>query len=105
MIEIKKGNIAVIFVSRKSDDMNGYAEAAAEMEAEVRQARGYLGHHSVSDEDGNGITVSYWEDAASAAAWRNHPRHREIREDGRKRWYHWYRLVIAEVTRANDWQR
>lgn len=105
MIQINKSNIAVIFVSRRTDDMTGYAEAAAEMEAEVRQASGYLGHDSVSDADGNAITISYWENEAAAAGWRNHARHREVREDGRKRWYAWYRLVIADVTRAYDWQK
>ena len=105
MIQIKKGNVAVIFVSRRTENTAGYAEAAAEMEAEVRRAPGYLGHDSVSSADGQGITISYWQDAGSAAAWRAHARHSEVREDGRKRWYGWYRLVVADVCRAYDWQK
>ena len=106
MIQIRKGNVAVIFVSSRTDsDPSGYADAAAEMEQEVARAPGYLGHDSLSSADGSGITISYWQDHASAAAWRDHVRHGEIRAEGRKRWYHWYRLVVADVARAYDWKK
>ena len=102
----KKGNVAVIFVSRKTDaDPEGYARAAAEMEEEVTKAPGYIGHDSVGSPDGSGITISYWEDHASAAAWRAHARHSEVRAEGRRSWYSYYRLVVADVARAYDWHK
>jgi len=105
MIEIKRGNVAVIFVSRRTgEDPEGYARAAAEMEAAVASAPGYLGHDSIGATDGQGITISYWADRASAKAWRAHARHAEVRAEGRRHWYGWYRLVVAEVDRAYDWQ-
>lgn len=105
-MQIRKSNVAVIFVSRKSnEDPEGYARAATEMEEEVARAPGYLGHDSISALDGSGITVSYWEDHASAAAWRAHARHSEVREQGRKHWYEFYRLVVADVTHAYDWHK
>ena len=104
MMEIKKGNVAVIFVStRTQSGPEDYARAAAEMEAAVRQAPGYLGHDSVGSPDGSAITVSYWQDEASAAAWRANSRHAAVRAEGRAHWYRSYRLVVAEVTRAHDW--
>ena len=106
MIQIRKGNVAVIFVSRRTDsDPAAYADAAAEMEREVARAPGYLSHDSLSTGDGSGITISYWQDHASAAAWRAHARHSEVRDAGRKHWYDWYRLVVADVARAYDWQK
>ncbi len=106
MIHIRKGNVAVIFVSRRTGaDPEGYARAAAEVEAEVARAPGYLGHDSVSSAEGEGITISYWEDEGAAAAWRAHVRHAEVRGEGRKHWYQWYRLVVADVTRAYDWDK
>jgi heme-degrading monooxygenase HmoA len=106
MIQIRTGNIAVIFVSRRGrDDPEGYARAAAEMEAEVVSSPGYLGHDSVGSADGQGITVSYWKDEESVAVWRAHERHSRVRAEGRERWYDWYRLVVANVSRAYDWQR
>ncbi len=106
MIQISKGATAVIFVSRRtSTDPGGYASAAAEMEEEVVKAAGYIGHDSVSTADGRAITVSYWKDAPSAAKWRAHVRHSQVRDEGRARWYHWYRLIVAEVERAYDWHK
>jgi heme-degrading monooxygenase HmoA len=104
MMEINKGAVAVIFISKRSGaDAEGYAQAAAEMEAEVARADGYIGHDSVSSADGRGITISYWRDEAAAIAWRAHARHSEVRAQGRASWYDHYRLVVAEVTRAYDW--
>lgn len=106
MIDITKGSVAVIFVSRRSTaDPEGYALAAAEMEEEVVKATGYLGHESVSLPDGLGVTISYWSDEESAFGWRSHARHSEVREQGRKHWYDWYRLVVADVSRAYEWHR
>jgi heme-degrading monooxygenase HmoA len=105
MIEIKKGNVAVIFVSRRTErDPEGYAQAAAEMEAAVASAPGYLGHDSLSGPESGGITISYWSDQEAVAAWRAHARHAEVRAEGRRHWYDWYRLVVAEVDRAYEWR-
>ncbi len=106
MAAIETGCIAVIFVSRRTaQDAEGYAAAAAEMEEAVARAPGYLGHDSAASPDGAGITVSYWRDEASAAAWRAHARHSEVRTEGRARWYDHYRLIVAEVSRAYEWRR
>jgi heme-degrading monooxygenase HmoA len=106
MTDINKGAVAVIFVSRRSGvDPEGYARAAAEMEAEVAKADGYIGHDSVGNAEGQGITISYWRDEAAARAWRAHARHTEVREQGRANWYEYYRLVVAEVSRAYDWTK
>jgi heme-degrading monooxygenase HmoA len=102
----RTGQIAVIFVSRRSgEDAGGYAAAAAAM-AELAAAQpGYRGVDSVRDGDGVGITVSYWADQASAAAWRDHPDHVRIREAGRDRWYDSYEVVVAAVARDYSWRR
>lgn len=103
-MDIEKGRIAVIFVSRRTGtDAEGYERAAAEMEAAVVSAPSYLGHDSVSSADGGGITISYWRDEASVAAWRAHARHSEVRQAGRDHWYHHYRLVVASVMRSDEW--
>ncbi len=48
---------------------------------------GYLGLESVRDALGLGITVSYWKDEASIAAWKAHAVHRRAQADGQARWY------------------
>jgi heme-degrading monooxygenase HmoA len=105
MAEDRTGQTVVIFVSRKSgEDRQGYAVAAAAMEALAAVQPGYRGVDHVSDGE-LGITLSYWADEASAVAWRKHPEHSEVREAGRGRWYEWYLLHVAEVGRSYGWTR
>jgi len=100
------GQVAVIFVSQRTGaDAAGYG-AAAEAMAELAAAQpGYAGVDSVRDANGLGITISYWADDASAAAWRDHSEHARIRDLGRARWYDWYTLEVTRVERGYRWTR
>lgn len=102
----RKGQVAVIFVSqRTSEDTEGYAAAAGAMGELAALQPGYRGVESVRDASGLGITISYWADDASAAAWRDNPEHARIRELGRARWYDWYVLEVTRVERGYRWAR
>ncbi|WNO53986.1 antibiotic biosynthesis monooxygenase family protein [Stakelama saccharophila] len=106
MVGERDGQIAVIFASRRTgEDDAGYVRAAARMADLAARQPGYAGLESVRDSDGDGITISYWNDAASAAAWRDHPEHVRIRELGRARWYDSYTVTVATVTRGYRWNR
>jgi len=61
---------------------------------------GYLGHESVREVDGRGVTISYWRDEAAIAAWRNHPEHVEARRRGRAGWYRDWAIRVCRVERA-----
>jgi heme-degrading monooxygenase HmoA len=94
---------AVIFVSIHSGDLVGYAEANQRMEELVAGQPGYLGMDSARS--GSGVTVSYWTDEASIAAWRDHLEHAAVRERGRGQWYERYSVKVARVERAYEWSR
>lgn len=96
--------VAVIFVSERTlvDDA-GYAQAADAMVELAKKQPGYLGVDSARGNDRIGITVSYWTDEAAARAWRDNAEHVAIREAGRARWYSWFDLHVAAVTRSYDW--
>lgn len=99
-----KGAIAVIFAAQRTgEDEAGYAQAASTMDALAAEQPGYLGMEHARSADGQGLTVSYWADDASAKAWRDHPQHAEIRSRGRERWYSRYRLHVARIERAYSW--
>jgi heme-degrading monooxygenase HmoA len=93
---------AVIFTSiRTSDDADGYARAAADMEDLARAQPGYLGIESARDPaSGLGITVSYWADDDAARAWKQVAEHRDAQRLGRERWYREYRVRVARVHRV-----
>ena len=104
MQDDRTGQIAVIFTStRTARDPDGYARAAAAMDALAAAQPGYRGVDSARTGD-FGITVSWWADEASAVAWREHPIHATIRAAGRDRWYSDYAVAVAQVSRAYRWR-
>lgn len=98
--------VAVIFCAqRTTDDEAAYQSAAGKMSRLVEKQPGFLGQDHSRSADGLGITISYWQDDASARAWRDHPEHAAIRQQGRERWYESYSLHVATIERSYDWQK
>lgn len=68
------------------------------MEELARQSPGYLGIESARS--GLGITVSYWEDEAAIASWKNNLQHLAAQKLGIDKWYADYHIRVARVERA-----
>ena len=92
---------AVIFTSKRTDIDDGYAETAQRMLELGAQQPGFLGVESARD-DALGITVSYWKDQGSIAAWRKHSEHLVAQQRGREEWYRRYTLRIARLEQVKD---
>ncbi|GAB3309868.1 antibiotic biosynthesis monooxygenase [Epidermidibacterium keratini] len=91
---------AVIFSSLRTEGDRGYDAVSARMETLAAQQPGYLGVESARDEaTGFGITVSYWRDHASAAAWKQVTEHERAQANGKRLWYSDYVVRIATVDR------
>jgi len=86
---------AVIFTNEQTADVAGYEAMAARMVELAATQPGFLGIESARS--GLGITVSYWRDLASIAAWRQHVEHLEAQRLGRERWYQRFTLRVARV--------
>jgi len=87
----------VIFTSLRTDGDHGYGAMAERMVELAAQQPGFLGAESARD--GLGITVSYWADLASIAAWKQNAEHLVAQRLGRERWYTDFRTRIARVER------
>jgi heme-degrading monooxygenase HmoA len=61
---------------------------------------GFLGVDAARRADGLGVTVSYWRDEESIAAWREHVEHASARAYGREHWYASFALHVAKVERS-----
>jgi heme-degrading monooxygenase HmoA len=92
---------AVIFTSQRTADEAGYGLMAQRMVELAAQQPGYLGVESARGADGLGITVSYWKDLESIAAWKAHGQHRVAQETGKARWYADFSLRVAKVERQS----
>lgn len=94
----------VIFSSRRNaqpDD--GYDQTAQQMMTLAAQQDGFLGVEDAHSEIA--ITVSYWADEASIAAWRRNADHAFAQYEGRTRWYDAYELRVGRVERAHSFVR
>jgi len=89
---------AVIFTSALREEDPEYETLAQRMLDLAARQPGYLGVDSVRHGPA-GVTVSYWRDEASIAAWRAQVEHREAQRQGRARWYRSYALRVARVER------
>ena len=94
---------AVIFASVRTEGDDGYAAMAEAMNELALKQPGCLGIESARE--GLGITVAYFKDLESIAAWREDVRHRAAQKAGRERWYQAYRVRIARVERDYGFQR
>ncbi len=92
---------SVIFANQRTDGDDGYGDMADRMVELAQQQPGFLGVDSARDEDGFGITVSYWSDLDSIKNWRHNAEHLEAQRLGREKWYQTYSLRIAKVERAS----
>jgi heme-degrading monooxygenase HmoA len=94
---------AVIFTSLRTGDLDGYDEASARMLELAATMPGFLGVEAARE--GLGITISYWADLDSIAAWKRHAEHQAVQGKGRRRWYSHYVTRVARVERDYAFER
>jgi heme-degrading monooxygenase HmoA len=93
---------AVIFTSIRTKEDRGYGAVADRMLSLAAAQPGFLGAESLRDENGFGITVSYWANEEAIAAWKLHAQHKLAQEMGKSLWYSNYCVRIAKVERAYE---
>ena len=98
--------IACIFRSTRTDHAEAeYREWSDRIERLVTVAPGYRSHMSLRDPvTREGVTIAYFDDLDSVAAWRDQVEHLQAQRLGRERFYEEYVVQIAQVTREYGWQ-
>jgi heme-degrading monooxygenase HmoA len=91
---------AVIFSSQRTEGDNGYTKTGDRTVELAVSEPGFLGIESVRDDDGFGITVSYWASAEAMANWKANIEHIAAQEMGQRTWYEHYEVRVAKVERA-----
>jgi len=94
--------LIVLFRSRLKETAaaDGYGEMAEEMEARARTMPGFVDMKFFTAADGERLTIVWWQDEATMAAWRADARHLIAQRLGREKWYAAYRIEVAEVVRS-----
>ncbi len=88
---------AVVFTSLRTGTDEGYTDTAEKIMALACEQPGFLGVESVREEDGLGITVSYWKDKESIRKWKNLAEHCRAQQLGKEKWYQSYKIRVAKV--------
>lgn len=94
--------LVVLFRSKLVDAPDGYAEMAQEMLALAKTMPGFIDVKAFKADDGERLTLVWWEDEDTLRAWRTNARHLVAQKLGRERWYEYYKIEVAEVRRARE---
>ena len=97
--------LVVLFRSKLVDAPDGYAEMAQEMLALAKTMPGFIDVKAFKADDGERLTLVWWEDEETLTAWRTNARHLVAQRAGRERWYEHYKIEVAEVKRAREFAR
>jgi heme-degrading monooxygenase HmoA len=97
--------LVVLFRSKLVDAPDGYGEMAQEMLALAKTMPGFIDVKAFKADDGERLTLVWWQDEDTLSAWRTNARHLVAQKAGRERWYEYYKLEVAEVKRAKDFTR
>jgi heme-degrading monooxygenase HmoA len=102
----KDPSLIILFRSKLTDQAReDYQAMNAELEGLVRQNPGFVDVKSYTAADGERLTVVWWRDEESLAEWRNLMRHREAQNTGRQKWYEYYNVNVATITRSRSFVR
>jgi len=97
--------MVVLFRSKLVDAPDGYDAMAVEMENLARTMPGFVDVKAFKSDDGERLTVVWWENEETLKGWRENVRHRVAQRHGREQWYEYYKLEVAEVVRQNSFEK
>lgn len=82
-----------------------YAAMAREMDAHARTFPGFIDVKSFKADDGERLTVVWWQDQETLKVWAIDARHRAAKATGRQQWYEYYKMDVAEIVRVSNFER
>ena len=92
--------VVTLFRSRLTAQAGAeYAAMTGEMLERAKAYPGFVAMKSFTADDGERLTVVWWESDELLGAWRKDARHLEAQKKGRERWYHYYHVEVANVVR------
>ncbi len=97
--DLSKAKYIVSFISLMSPDTKGYARAADHMMEAVQSQPGFIGVYTARNEEGIGITNSYWSSLDAIKGWKADKAHQAIQNKGKTVWYQWYQLQVCEIVK------
>lgn len=92
-----KKEIVVIFKTKRNLPVpNEYYELSKKLTELAKSQKGFVRIESVADENGNGISVSYWDSLHAIKEWKENSLHLYAQNKGKSKWYESYSIDICE---------
>lgn len=96
---------AVIFTSMRTEVDEGYDQMNERLYKLLENHSGFLGHESVRDETGAGVSVSYWKSLEDIQKWKQQRVHLVAQNYGKEKWYLHYKVRICKIEREYEFKR
>lgn len=91
----------VIFKSKKVYPYpEEYSQYSKQLRESAKTIDGYIDFQNWINEDGQSISVSYWQSLESIREWKNHGLHKEAQTKAKGGWYENYSVEICEVVKS-----
>ncbi|MFL6300702.1 MAG: antibiotic biosynthesis monooxygenase family protein [Terriglobales bacterium] len=97
--------LVILFRSKLTSSIDGYEELAEEMVELGKAMPGFVEFKSFKAEDGERLSVAWWKDQETLAAWRTNTRHQFAQQMGRERFYEYFNIEVAEIVRSKQFRR
>jgi heme-degrading monooxygenase HmoA len=82
-----------------------YKQTGDDIFALAQNHPGFVDIKEYKAEDGERLTIVWWENAETLEQWRRNLQHVAAKRTGRERWYEYYKMDVAEVTRTSNFDR
>ncbi|MBS4190392.1 antibiotic biosynthesis monooxygenase [Bacillus sp. FJAT-49705] len=91
---------AAIFTSQRTEHNSERYESMSDNLAELVKAQpGFIRIESVINNEGYGITISYWVSLEAIQKWKANTTHQLAQQKGKETWYSQYNVQICKVVR------
>ena len=101
MPDFAPGQVVTVFRSRLRDDAApGYHDTADEILALARRQPGFVDYGAFYAADGERVSIVTFADHESQRSWAADLQHRAAQDRGRRDWYRWYSIQVADCVRT-----
>ena len=98
--------LVILFRSRLTAQAgDDYARMADAMFEHAKTFPGFVDVKSFTAEDGERLTVVWWQDEETLKGWATDAKHRVAQHTGRDRWYEYYKMDVAQIVRVSNFTR
>lgn len=95
--------IAVIFISTKEEQLEGYQEVDDEMMELAQQQDGFMSYESIQGAE-KSVFISYWRDMESIDKWKQNARHIFAKQSA-PQWYKYWKSQVCIVQSSREFKK